>query len=74
MPVSGRQIERYVAELPLPLQPPPWKGSPGANWAQEHHAKMPVGEGKEKPHFSFSPLDIYTSMAFFRFFNFQATA
>lgn len=46
MPVSGRQIERYVAELPLPLQPPPWTGSPGATWAQEHHAKMPDGEGE----------------------------
>lgn len=76
MPVSGRQTERYTAELSLPKKPevpPPCKGTAGGNWAREPYTIMPECEGNERPRFSFSPLQIHTSMAFFSFFNFQAT-
>lgn len=73
VPVSGRQTERYMAELSLPRKPempPSCEGSPAGTWAQEHHKIMPECEGKERPHFSFSLLHIQTSMAYFSFFNF----
>lgn len=72
MPVSGRQTERHTAELSFPRKPEmplPCKSSPGGTWTGEHHATMPECEGKERLHFSFTPLHIHTppwhSLGFF---------